>query len=565
MKRLLWVFLFVGLFGKLSYAQIKATDLSGCEPAIASYEPADIPLEKYVSHLATANIVSNRKFAEFIRDFPDILQDKPLRRYPELQGQWDILWDRVRKKQLENLSELLTHLKQPEPSDEDRRINGHENTELFADEAPVDAGNWIEDRINELDQLAESNNNERGELTIDDPHKEIKERTITLLMENPEWKAKDLASTLEISIKKIRRFIEELQKEGQLTYRGSGWSGRWQVLTEEQEIADHDDSQKYDPHEWNKKTIVALLGFNPKMTIQDLADKTNIGDYSHIVFLIEELEKEERIGWIDDSHDGIWVVLNKQNYNRWIYLKVSDLLTRNPEMTTRELADTTGIPYTKVFQIVKKLRKTKVLALLIENPEMTKQELADTLNLSVVIISSTIEELKTEKRLKSKDNGIGGYWLVFDKKGNLISSNPKEKKERAILTLFAENPELTTQELATKFGLKSNSTLSPIIQKLKETGQLRRIGGRSNTGYWEVFKKGTKPQDYDLNEQRKKTALKLFKENPYITRKNLAAKLGVSISTLQIIIAKLKDESLLLRVGNSSSGYWEVLEEASLF
>ena len=289
MKRLLWVFWFVGLVvGKLSHAHIKATDLSGCEPAVASYEPADISLAAFVSHLATANIDSTRKFTKFIKEFPDILQDKPLRRYPELQEQWDILWDRVRKKQLENLSEFVTHLNQPEPSDEDSRINGHENQEFFADEAPVDAGNWIENKINEQD-----------------------------------------------------KHFNELSQE-ERDWRKNGKIGEyWQAIDEES------DAANYDSPEGTKEIIVALLNLNPKMDMQELADKSGV-DHSQLESLIEELQNEKRIGWIDDNSDGFWLVLNERNYDKWIRVKVSALLIQHPRMTRKQLSEATGIPFSEI-------------------------------------------------------------------------------------------------------------------------------------------------------------------------------------------------------------------------
>ena len=485
MKRLLWVFWFVSLFGKLSHAHIKATDLSGCEPAIASYEPADIPLEKYVSHLATANIVSNRKFAEFIRDFPDILQDKPLRRYPELQGQWDILWDMVRKKQLENLSELLTHLKQPEPSDEDRRINGHENTELFADEAPVDAGNWIEDRINEQDE----------------PFNDLPQ-------EERDW-----------------------QRHGKT-------GEYWRTPDEENEAAN------YDSPEWKKVTILALLKFNPKMTRQELADKSGV-DLSHAISLLEELQKENRIGWIDDNHEGVWIVINERNYDRWIYLKISSLLTQNPEMSKREIADKTGRSYSEIFEIVKALRKTTILALLTQNPEMSKQELANTLNLSVATISVTIEELETEKRLLRRGGNSGEYWLVFDKKGQLISYDPHERRKETILALWAKNPYWTAKDISNESGIPITAVRQIATALQREEVLIREGSGPSR--YWLVPNKEN-GATVDPHQLKKEAVLSLIIKDPEITTQELVDTLGFSVEQ---IIEELKAEK---RLGGKSSG-----------
>ena len=574
MKRLLlWVLLSVG---KLSHAHIKAIDLSGCEPAIASYEPADIPLEKYVSHLATANIDSNLKFTKFIKAFPDILQDKPLRRYPELQGQWDILWDMVRKKQLENLSELLTHLKQPEPSDEDRRINGHENTELFADEAPVDAGNWIEDRINEQDEP----------------------------------------------------FNDLLPQEERDRQRHGKSGTYWWASDEDSDAAD------YDSPEWKKDTIVAILNLNPKMDMQELADKSGV-DLSHAISLLEELQTENRIVWITDNSGEYWIVINERNYDRWIYLKISSLLTQNPEMSKREIADKTGRPYSEISEIVKNIRKAIILKLITKNPWITKQKLATTLEIPLKTVFRIIEELETENRLvhKGKRGTRKGYWLVFDKKGRLIGGDPKQRIKETILTLLKENPKMTEQQISNKFDeisiyivkkaikelqneelliyqghppnggywairneggdltvydphqwkedrvldqLRENqnltipelakatgiskTTLRRTLTKLQKKDLLRRVGS-DKTGRWEVVEKGIKPPEYNFYEERKEKAWLLLKENRQMTGQQLAEELGVSFSTAQAIIKALKTERRLRRIGSTRSGHWKALEK----
>ena len=53
--------------------------------------------------------------------------------------------------------------------------------------------------------------------------------------------------------------------------------------------------------------------------------------------------------------------------------------------------------------------------------------------------------------------------------------------------------------------------------------------------------------------------LQLIKENPSITRKELAEKLGISHSAIQKHINRLKSNNIITRHGGDKGGYWEVL------
>jgi predicted HTH transcriptional regulator len=52
--------------------------------------------------------------------------------------------------------------------------------------------------------------------------------------------------------------------------------------------------------------------------------------------------------------------------------------------------------------------------------------------------------------------------------------------------------------------------------------------------------------------------LRLLKENPRLTRAELATTLGKSEHTIKEHIAQLKKKGVLRRVGSDRNGYWEV-------
>jgi predicted HTH transcriptional regulator len=52
--------------------------------------------------------------------------------------------------------------------------------------------------------------------------------------------------------------------------------------------------------------------------------------------------------------------------------------------------------------------------------------------------------------------------------------------------------------------------------------------------------------------------LELIKHNPSISRKDLAAKLGINISAVRKHIDALRKKGVVLRVGPDKGGHWEV-------
>ncbi|MEW6614641.1 MAG: winged helix-turn-helix transcriptional regulator [Thermodesulfobacteriota bacterium] len=50
----------------------------------------------------------------------------------------------------------------------------------------------------------------------------------------------------------------------------------------------------------------------------------------------------------------------------------------------------------------------------------------------------------------------------------------------------------------------------------------------------------------------------VMKNNPKVTRHDIASLLGTSPNTIKVHIAKLKKEGRLKRIGPDKGGYWEV-------
>ena len=54
--------------------------------------------------------------------------------------------------------------------------------------------------------------------------------------------------------------------------------------------------------------------------------------------------------------------------------------------------------------------------------------------------------------------------------------------------------------------------------------------------------------------------VEIIKDNPYISAEKIGEKLNRSSRSIQRIIAKLRDDGFLKRIGVTKGGYWEVME-----
>jgi len=154
------------------------------------------------------------------------------------------------------------------------------------------------------------------------------------------------------------------------------------------------------------------------------------------------------------------------------------------------------------------------------------------------------------------------------------------ESQKKIIMLIKENPYISKKDLAEKIGI-SITAIDKNIAQLKKKSILRRIGPDKG-GYWEVMnsfifykaepaeskkKKFTgRLADRLVDElvdglaESQKKIIMLIKENPYISKKDLAEKIGISITAIDKNIAQLKKKSILRRIGPDKGGYWEVIE-----
>ena len=322
---------------------------------------------------------------------------------------------------------------------------------------------------------------------------ERKERILELMRENPNIKKKEIAEKLELSINTISRSIKELKEKKRLLRIGNSRSGYWQIPREGEEYLD--------PKEKRKERILELVRENLNIKKKEIAEKLELS-INTISRMIQELKEEGRLSRKGNRLNGYWQIPGEE----------------------REYLD-----------LREKESKERILELVRENPNIKKKEMAEKLELSINTISRMIQELQEEGRLSRKGNRLNGYWQI-------PGEESKERKER-ILELMRENPNIKKKEIAEKLEL-SISTISRMIQELKEEGRLSRKGNRLN-GYWQI--PGEEREYLDPKEKRKERILKLVRENLNIKKKEIAKELELSMTTINRSIKELQEEGQLLR------------------
>ena len=93
----------------------------------------------------------------------------------------------------------------------------------------------------------------------------------------------------------------------------------------------------------------------------------------------------------------------------------------------------------------------------------------------------TITFIRPKYSLKAE----GGQEKVVRKGGQKEWSKPTEKQKR-VLDVIKENPEISRKELSAKLNI-NESAIQKHIKNLKEKGILKRIASPTKGGYWEVM------------------------------------------------------------------------------
>ncbi len=74
-----------------------------------------------------------------------------------------------------------------------------------------------------------------------------------------------------------------------------------------------------------------------------------------------------------------------------------------------------------------------------------------------------------------------------------------------------------------------------------------------------MFEKGMGKNYIETTQKTAQKILALIKENPYITRKELAEKIGITEDGVKYHLSNLKKSGRLKRIGPDKGGYWKVV------
>lgn len=148
--------------------------------------------------------------------------------------------------------------------------------------------------------------------------------------------------------------------------------------------------------------------------------------------------------------------------------------------------------------------------------------------------------------------------------------DPTEEQEatETILRLIKENDKISISELMNALDL-SKSSINRIISRLKDEGRLTRIGTARN-GVWIITadKNGSgmlpsavmEPEALYGIETLSQVVLKMISRNRRISIAEISKKCGFSRSHIDKILAQLKAEGKLIRVGAPRNGSWVVCQ-----
>lgn len=151
---------------------------------------------------------------------------------------------------------------------------------------------------------------------------------------------------------------------------------------------------------------------------------------------------------------------------------------------------------------------------------------------------------------------------------NVSQNVVQNDRHVAIIECIKENPQISRSQIAKKLGV----SLKTVERDIAEMGDLIRYEGSAKGGHWSVGRNilaGDVSQNVAQNvsqnvsqnvaqNNRHAAILGYIKGNPYISRAQLADKLGVSIKTIERDIVSMSD--IISYIGSAKGGHWQIKE-----
>ncbi|MYE51683.1 MAG: winged helix-turn-helix transcriptional regulator [Gammaproteobacteria bacterium] len=136
----------------------------------------------------------------------------------------------------------------------------------------------------------------------------------------------------------------------------------------------------------------------------------------------------------------------------------------------------------------------------------------------------------------------------------------QETIRERILALLGEEPGITRRLLSERIGLTPDG-VKYHLDKLRTAGVIQRVGS-TKAGRWEIL---TTPKTTQVTAQEtaqetiRERILALLVEEPGITRRLLAERVGLTPDGVKYHLNKLRAAGVIRHVGPTRAGHWEVL------
>ena len=177
----------------------------------------------------------------------------------------------------------------------------------------------------------------------------------------------------------------------------------------------------------------------------------------------------------------------------------------------------------------------------------------------------TIEKMKSGLS-KIRNRGIAAafsYMNIVEAWGSGIPKMFREAKEYGL-----REPELIDMGSDFRINLyrkdaatDQNGVIDPKERDTNDTNDTK-VGTNHDKDTTQATQGTTQATQAKLSKEYK-AVLAAIKEQPDITQKEIAAKLGWKVDRVKYYLNKLKQQNIVRRVGTSQNGYWELLIEES--
>ena len=499
-----------------------------------------VSLGEFLEFLVEFRVYSTSDFLKMKKEeeFPVGIPSEPLKIYSELQGQWSVLWNKAHE----------IRLSKGEDVPERRRLKKGELRALVSE-----IFDELEKEGLEEDLIPE---NSEEALTAEQEQDQDQKRKKSALAERPQTDYTKKQLLKEGGSRKSTADTPSQSKRQGLLKKGGS---------------------KKDKRERERKILTALSE-DSQMTVAALSERTGASS-STVGKVISNLKREGRLKRVGGrSHSGYWVVVKEgeefsyQSPQEKRELEILTALSEDSQMTVAALSERTGASSSTVGKVISKLkreghlkrvggssssgywvvvkegeefsyqspqekRELEILTALSEDSQMTVPTLSERTGATLSLVKRVISNLKREGRLKRVGgSSSSGYWVVVKEGEEFSYQSPQEKRELEVLSALSEDSRMTAAALSERTGA-TLSAVKGVISNLKREGRLKRVGGRSHSGYWVVVKEGEEFSYQSPQEKRELEVLSALSEDSRMTVPALSERTGASSST---VISNLK-------------------------